>query len=126
VTSQAVVCYRKYFDDILKTLALQSKRRLSEMKTSTTRSLGWHELAWLPVRVAALAEVLVLPAALGYWVYQWHPPTPGVRLLLGCVLAYWAAKRAYRAATEPGSIQWRWTRLAAAVLAVWALVRLTA
>jgi hypothetical protein len=95
------------------------------MKTSVSGPLKPHDPVWLLVRLAALAEALVLPAVFAYWVWEWHPPTPGIRLLLGCVVAYWAARRAYAATMDLGSVKWRWTRLAAAVLVVWVLVRVT-
>jgi hypothetical protein len=95
------------------------------MKTSVSGPLKPHDLVWLLVRLAALAEALVLPAVFVYWVWMWQTPAPGIRLLLGCVAAYWAAKRVYIATMDPGSVKWRWTRLAAAVLVVWMLVRVS-
>jgi hypothetical protein len=91
------------------------------MKTPVSGPLKPHDLMLLLVRLAALAEALALPAVLACWVWMWHPSTPGIRLLLGCVVAYWAAKRVYAATMDLGSVTWRWTRLAAAVLAVWVL-----
>ena len=81
--------------------------------------------AWV-LRVIALVDALALPALLGYWVWAWQTPAPGVRLLLGFLAAYWAAKRAYAATVGFGTFKWRLTRLAAAALVVWLLTRLAA
>ena len=85
-----------------------------------------HLLLASALRAVALLDALVLPALLGYWVWAWQTPAPGVRLLLGFLAAYWAAKRAYAATVGFGTFKWRLTRLAAAALVVWLLTRLAA
>ena len=85
-----------------------------------------HMVFALAIRTLALVDALALPAVLGYWVWSWHTPAPGMRLLVGFLVAYWAAKRAYAATVGFGTFKWRLTRLAAAVLVVWLLTRIEA
>lgn len=89
------------------------------------RSAGRRDMGFaLTVRTLALVDALALPAVLGYWVWSWHTPAPGMRLLLGFLVAYWAAKRAYGATVGFASFKWRLTRIAAAALVVWLVTRL--
>ena len=85
-----------------------------------------HLLLASALRVVALVDALALPALLGYWVWAWQSPAPGVRPLLGVLTACWAVKRAYAATVGFGTFKWRLTRLAAAALVVWLVMHLAA
>jgi hypothetical protein len=81
---------------------------------------------WVPsvlLRAVALVDALALPALVGYWVWTWKTPTPGVRALVAFLVGYWALKRAYAATVGFDSFQWRLTRLAVAAAVVWAFTR---
>ena len=91
------------------------------------RSAGPRHMVFaLAIRTLALVDALALPAVLGYWVWSWHTPAPGMRFLMAFLVAYWAAKRTYAATVGFGTFKWCLTRLAAAVLVVWLLTRIGA
>lgn len=85
-----------------------------------------HLLLASALRAVALVDALALPALLGYWVWAWQSPAPGMRPLLGFLVAYWAVKRAYAATVGFRTFKWRLTRLAAAALVVWLVMHLAA